>query len=57
MKAKFLGQVVKVFFAGSEKITDAASEVKRAVDNYSRELQGAHANLTVEVWKQVRGKP
>jgi hypothetical protein len=46
---------VKVFFAGSENITDAMDEVKRVVDNYSRELQNTHANLTVEVWKKVRG--
>lgn len=55
MPANFLGRVAKVFATGSESLTDATTDVKIAVDNYTRELQSTHANLTVEVWKKVRG--
>jgi hypothetical protein len=40
---------VKVFFTGAEHIDDSMNELKRVMDNYSRELQNTHANLTVEV--------
>jgi enamine deaminase RidA (YjgF/YER057c/UK114 family) len=54
-RCSLLGQVVKVFFTGAEHIDDSMNELKRVMDNYSRELQNTHANLTVEVWRKVRG--
>jgi hypothetical protein len=46
---------MKVFFTGSDHITDVMNDLKRVVNNYSHELQNTHVNLTVEVWKKVRG--
>lgn len=51
------GKVIKVFFAGDEKLKDSKADLEKCVDGYNKALSNVVVGLLVRACELVKGIP